>query len=148
MKSHQEFHFRTLTYQRGSHHNKETCKGFVFQTRQPGAPLKTTYSQLTMHITLHPCRMTTNRTLERTKKAIDQTTTPTTKKTKRLTTPKTPVKFPTPITPSLNTILDTSKRGSQVTVINSRINDLSSAKMSVAWEVGMKTSWKNHINSY
>ena len=41
-----------------------------------------------------------------------------------------------------NTMLDTSKRVSQVPVIPARINALSSAKTSMAWEAGMKTSWK------
>ena len=137
-------HFGTLTYQRGSHHDEDTCEAFIFQTRQAGAPFQNTHSLSMMDTTLHPCWTTTSRTLDRTTKAIGQTTTSTTT-TKCITTPKTSVKLPTPIPPPTNKILDTPKRGIQVPVIPDRINALSSAKMSMAWEAVMKTSWKNRI---
>ena len=96
VKFHQKYHFGTLAYQRGSHHDKDICEALKSQTRQSGAPFKNTNSVSTMQLTL--CRTTTNRTLDQTAETIIQTTTPTTKTRKRLTAPKISVKLPTPIT--------------------------------------------------
>ena len=132
MKFHQNSHFGTPAYQRGSHHNEDTCEALKSHTRQDGAPFQNTHSRLMMQITLHLCQTTTNRTLDRMTKAIGQTTTLRTKKTKCLTTPKTSVKSPTPITTPPNAILDTPKHETQVPVIPARLNAISSTKTSMA----------------